>query len=288
MIKLNAKSRIALGQVGLLVSVLLAASYLGLIPDQQSAVREGRAALAEALAANSSALLTQKDIQRLENDLQLVVERNEDLLSAGLRMDSGRLVASVGPHKKFWQKDASEYSTDSQVKVPIWSGRTRWGYVELRFQPIGGEHWLGLLQEPLTLLIAFIGLFSFIAFYFYLGKMLKHLDPSKAIPGRVKSALDNMAEGLLVLDTKEQIMLANRAFGVLLQKTPEELIGLHLSKLPWTTPDGEKLFKDDRPWRRALQTGEVQINRRIRLTLPDASYRTFMINSSPVLGGGNK
>ena len=47
-------------------------------------------------------------------------------------------------------------------------------------------------------MVLFMGLGCFIAFYFYLGKALRHLDPSKAIPGRVRSALDTMAEGLLV------------------------------------------------------------------------------------------
>ncbi len=216
MIRLNTKARIAFGQVGLVASILLTASFVGLVPDEISAVRQGRAALAEALAANSSALVTHKDLRRLENDLKLVVERNEDLLSAGLRMESGRLITSVGSHKELWQRDVSNYSTESQIKVPIWSGKARWGHVELRFKSVSDNGWWSLLQEPLTLLIAFTGLLSFSAFYFYLGKMLKHLDPSKAIPGRVKSALDNMAEGLLVLDTKEQIVLANRAFGVML------------------------------------------------------------------------
>ena len=41
--------------------------------------------LAEALAANSSALVTQRDVRRLESNLQFVVERNDELLSAGLR-----------------------------------------------------------------------------------------------------------------------------------------------------------------------------------------------------------
>ncbi len=45
----------------------------------------------------------------------------------------------------------------------------------------------------------------FIGFYLYLGKMLKQLDPSQAVPERVRSALDTMAEGLLVLDHKGQI-----------------------------------------------------------------------------------
>ena len=284
MIKLNTKARIALGQIGLLASVLLTASFLGLIPDQRASIREGRSSLAEALAANSSALVTQKDLRRLEANLQLVVERNEDLLSAGLRTIEGRLITKVGPHQALWQRTNSELSTDSQVKVPIWAGSAPWGQVELRFQALSAEGWLGLLEDPLIKLLGFIGLCGFTAFYFYLGKMLKHLDPSQAIPGRVRAALDTMAEGLVVLDNKEQIVLANRAFGNLLQMTPDTLLGIRLSELPWQGADGNEMAAETRPWRRAMQRGQAEINQRVRLKLPDDTHLTFMINCSPVLG----
>jgi signal transduction histidine kinase/DNA-binding NarL/FixJ family response regulator len=286
MIKLSAKSRIALGQIGLVTSVLLAASFLGLIPDQRASVREGRATLAEALAANSSMLVTQNDVRRLEADLRLVVERNEDLLSAGLRTAEGRLVATVGRHEENWQRVNSDLSTDTQVHVPIWNGKSPWGHVELRFRPLNAEGWLGLLQDPMVMLVGFVSVFSFAAFYFYLGKMLKHLDPSQAIPGRVRSALDTMAEGLVVLDNKEQIVLANRAFGSLLNRTPDKLLGVVLSDMPWSDADGYELAAHDRPWSRALNSGQAEINQRVRLTLGDDSPLAFMINCSPVLGSG--
>ena len=252
MIKLNAKSRIALGQVGLLASVLLGASFFGLIPDQRMSIREGRAALAEALAANSSALVTQNDLRRLENDLNFVVERNDDLLSAGLRTEDGRLIATVGPHEDGWRRLESDLSTDSQVKVPIWAGKSQWGFVELRFRPLVVEGWLGLVLDPLVILIGFVAVFSFIGFYFYLGKMLKQLDPSQAIPGRVRSALDTMAEGLLVLDNKEQIVLANRAFASMLDDDPDALLGRRVGEFPWSDADGEPLEAETRPWHLAL------------------------------------
>jgi hypothetical protein len=48
---LSTKPRMALGQVSLVVSRLMAASLVGLVPDRPAAVRKGRAALAEAIAA---------------------------------------------------------------------------------------------------------------------------------------------------------------------------------------------------------------------------------------------
>ena len=76
-----------MGQVGLLISLLLTASFFGLIPDQVKTAHEGRAALAEVIAANSSLMITKEDIKRLESVLGLVVKRNDELLSAALSND---------------------------------------------------------------------------------------------------------------------------------------------------------------------------------------------------------
>ena len=147
---LSTKSRLAIGQVSLLVSVLLTASLLGLMPDRNSAVREGRAALAEAIAANSSALVTQQDIERLEGILALVVERNPDLLSAALRTGDGDPLVTIGDHEEYWQDDDSDMSTNTQVTVSIWEGDTKWGRVELRFTPLVGEGWIGTVTGEQT------------------------------------------------------------------------------------------------------------------------------------------
>jgi len=48
---LSTKSRMAIGLVSLVVSMLMTASLFGLVPDRPPAVPEGRAALAEAIAA---------------------------------------------------------------------------------------------------------------------------------------------------------------------------------------------------------------------------------------------
>ena len=42
--------------------------------------------------------------------------------------------------------------------------------------------------EGMVRLATFLFISSFIGFSFYLGRMLRHLDPSKAIPARVRSA----------------------------------------------------------------------------------------------------
>ena len=285
---LSAKSRIALGQTGLMVSLVLTAAFLGLIPDRHSAVLEGRAALAEVLAVNSSMLISESDLRRLQIELELVVSRNADLRSAGVRAVNGELMVIAGDHEERWTEMPGEFSTDAQVRVPILAGRDAWGQVELQFRPLIKRGWLGWLGHPFVKLSAFIALGCFIAFYFYLGKMLKHLDPSQAVPNRVRTALDTMAEGLLVLDLKGRIMLANQAFASLLDEDAEALVGKEAATLTWVVADGGAAPESSLPWVGALATGIEQRNVTVRLARSGGAPRTLMVNCSPVLGSGGK
>ena len=95
---LSAKSRIAIGQTGLVVSLVLTAALLGLVPDRIGAVREGRAAMAEILAANASMLITLSEVDKARGVLGLAVERNPSLLSAALRQADGNLALAIGDH----------------------------------------------------------------------------------------------------------------------------------------------------------------------------------------------
>jgi len=145
MMKMSAGTHIALGQTFLLVSLFLAAILLGLVPDRLNAVREGRAALAEAIAIHSSSLISQGRLHELEGGIALVLERNPDLLSAAVRRSDGVALVSVGNHELRWVDAPGAASTDTQLTVPIWSGTRRWGRIELRFVAFGIWHglWLG-------------------------------------------------------------------------------------------------------------------------------------------------
>ena len=87
---------VAMGLASLLASVLLAATYLELIPDRVLALRSGRAALAESIAASASTFTTSADVARTQAMLAFIVERNRDLLSAAVRKVDGQTVALVG------------------------------------------------------------------------------------------------------------------------------------------------------------------------------------------------
>ncbi|ETX02076.1 MAG: hypothetical protein ETSY1_04940 [Candidatus Entotheonella factor] len=286
--RFSAKFHIAFGQTGLMISLMLAALYLGLIPNRQGAIREGRAALVEAVAANSSGLIGESDLQRLESTLKLVVSRNEGLLSAAVRRVDGEAAITIGDHNAHWNNRSEKYSTESQLQVAMWKGQAKWGHIEFRFSPLNAAGWQGWLQQPWLRLIAFVSLASFVIFYLYLSKMLRHLDPSQAIPERVRSALDTLAEGWLVVDREGYIVLANQAFASVIGKAPDALVGLRADALSWSASDRAPIAKEAYPWVRVLQEGTPQTSDRLYLNDSESNRRTFKVNCSPVLGDDAK
>ena len=284
----TAKFRVAMGQVGLLVSLLLIALLIGLVPDRSSAVREGRAALAEAIALNASGYISKTELKRLETNLGVIVERNPELKSAAFRRADDHPVVVVGDHLEYWSPMLGDYSSDRQVRVPIFSADQKWGQLELRFTSTNEFLGMDFAQSQIVALLGFLAVASLVVFYLYLGKMLKHLDPSRAIPQRVRSALDTLAEGLLVVDLKGQIVLANSSLAEILGQDVDSLLGRNANDFDWEASDGSPLRDNDAPWTQCLQSGELRRNGAVQLHDEHQVCRTFYVNCSPVMSAGGK
>ncbi|TKB11845.1 Hpt domain-containing protein [Desulforhopalus sp. IMCC35007] len=285
---MSAKSRVSLGLVGIITTILMVGSYLGIIPDTEKDRRTNRAILAETIAIFSSGLVDKASPKRIEDDFSLLVERNDDLVSIGLRPKNGTLLCATEKHKDLWKEMSGVNSTDSQLRVPISTGTDEWGQLELRFVNATSTILWGFFDNSLVRIVFFISLLSFAVFYFYLGKVLRQLDPSQAIPGRVKAALDTMAEGLLILDRKEQVVLANKAFADIFAKEPNELLGLKASEFSWKNKEGQTITQEQRPWIKALTSGKIIKDEMLALEFEEGLQKSFKVNCSPVLGENKK
>jgi PAS domain-containing protein len=281
----SARAYIAIGLASLCASIVFLASLINIVPERDSAVRSGRAAVAETLASAATMLIATRDVAPLQGLLTFVASRNDDLLSAAVRTTDGRTVVVVGSHEPHWMPMTGARSTDAQIEVPIMAGSGKWGQLELRYNPLAPSGLRGIAQSPLVRLALFMGVAGFVAFYFYLGRVLRQLDPSRAIPPRVRAALDTLAEGLLVIDRRQHIVLANAAIARTLGATPAALIGTPISDLQWirspvsdsapirVASRGTESPADahDDPWARALEQGIAQTNQPIALR--DAAAR---------------
>lgn len=286
--KISTKFRVAMGQVGLMTSLILVAVLLGLVPDRQTAIRHGRAVLAEAIVVKSTAYITPGDVQSLQSIIEIFVERNDELLSAAIKRHDQVKIVTVGDHHDHWQPMLGEYSSNTQVRVPIFSGDKKWGQLELRFQSANEFLGFDMAQAQIIPLILFLSCASFVVFYLYLGKMLKHLDPTAAIPPRVRSAFDTLAEGLLVVDLRGQIVLANQAFADIVGQPFEKLLGKNANDFSWEFADGRELPKADAPWTRCIATGESERNGGVQLVDHQGIRRTFIANCTAVMSSGSK
>jgi PAS domain S-box-containing protein len=283
--RLSSRARICLGLTSLVSTTLVLAAMLDVVQDPRNARLQGRAQLCEAIAITSSVRVTKQDLTDLRTSLTILQYRHPELLSAGVRKADGELLIEVpaGAHASQWTHIANDRSVETHVQVPILAGHERWGSVELRFQPITQPGIAGLLLSPIPKLLGFCSIVLFGVFYLYLKKMIRHVDPSQAVPGRVRSALDTLTEGLLVLDRQGRIVLANSAFSQLVGQSAASLIGRDPRDFHWLSMD-EKLVQGDLPWTRAVGSSDAQTSDMIKLRLTPSDVRTFGVNCSPIMG----
>ena len=284
----STRTYIALGLASIVSSTLLAASFFGLIPDRLAAQREGRLALVESTAAASTALLSSSEPGRVEALLRFIVKRNDQLLSVAMRAEDGKVPLAIGPHLNGWVPMDSGGSSSSQIAVPLFAGLQPWGQLEFRFKPLTDSGLFGFLEIPVLQLIAFCSTLCLLGFLVYLNRVLRHLDPSQAIPARVRSALDSLTEGLLVVDQKRNIVLANEAFVKLVGQSNEQLMGKSAADIAWLDNSGTPLVVSAQPWEAALDLGQVQQGNVLSLAGHDGRTRTFVVNCSPVLGSAGR
>jgi len=285
--RLNARFFVSMGLVSLLASVMLLAMYLGFIPDHHATIRNARGTLAETIAVSTSTLIGQSDVESAKAVLEFIVKRNAELDSVAVIKADGEAVVTIGDHTR-WKPLDGGVSTDAQIQVPILSAGERWGRLELRFKPLQQPGIMGYVREPRVRMVGFVMLVSLVAFYFYLGRVLRQLDPSRAIPGRVRAALDTLAEGLLVADPRGYIVLANQAFSRVVGQDADALIGKQASAFAWTAADGTQLKGDACPWSETLRDGTPLRNGFVRLEDSTGKTRSFLVNCSAVQGGGKK
>ena len=110
--------------------------------------------------------------------------------------------------------------------------------------------------------------------------MLRQLDPKKSVPNRVRDALDNLTEGLLLLNHRGRIVLANSSFLEIVDLPNEKVLGTKPAVLNWFDEDNNVC--DTFPWETTFETGETVLNEIMRLELEGSEPATFKVNCTAV------
>ena len=214
----------------------------------------------------------------LQASLEAVVNRDDDVLSIGLRTVNGELLVAAGPHAEHWRAD---YETGvEQNKVPVFRRGKKWGDLEVCFASTGGI--LGLnYWAPAWLLIVMVPAL-FIQYSIFLRKTLKHLDPSAGVPQHVQDALNTLSVGLVLMDDENRILFANQEFAESTGYENDDLDGTDLSELAWEVTGNQDL--ELLPWLQA-ETATGVVDDQLLQLMVDQRRRTFSINCTKVGNG---
>jgi diguanylate cyclase (GGDEF)-like protein/PAS domain S-box-containing protein/putative nucleotidyltransferase with HDIG domain len=259
------------------VTVLLACLQFGILPSQRNVAISERKILTEQLAVNCTLHDLQKNTSPARRLIAEVVRRNDHVVSGAIRGADGRLLVEVGDHPH--QAAADHRSTETLVKVPILSGGKPWGTVEVGFVPLGTGTWLSRLFPPWIGVVAATVFAANLLYFWWLRRRTERML-SDEIPARVRATLDTLVEGVLVLDKRRQIALANRAFLKQVGKSSDELEGRPVSELPWSTAEQAD---DGFPWDRAMQQRGIQLGTVIEVGTGTNERRRFSVNSTSIL-----
>jgi diguanylate cyclase (GGDEF)-like protein/PAS domain S-box-containing protein len=273
--------RITLALVLMTTGLLLFGQFVGLLPDEHASELKTRQQLCETLAVQVSIVPIETSLNTVDALVRSLVGYYPEMRSAGLRRSDGVLLLETPGHSELWP--AGTQMSAERVAVPIYSKDGRWGALEVSFTPLTGGGLSGILGSPFVHFLAFMTVAGAILYFLLIRRVLKHLDPSAVIPARVRAALDVLAEGVILADEEENIVLSNRSLASMLNTTPNDMLGRTLDSLPWLNPESDRSTGTVHyAWQATLREGRVVTGVPMYLETPRFGMRTLMINSAPI------
>jgi len=252
---------------------------MGMIPDTHQLHNRSRTQRCDALAVTTVGMIRSGDWANLEATLWTLAHRDPELLSVGLRTDKGVLRVDTGKHRELWKAAVTEagYAT---VHVPITLNKRHWGQLEFCFASDQATGLIGWVNQPIIKILTFFMFFGSLIYSLFIGRALGIFESVQVVPDRVRQALNTLAEGLLVLDEHEKIILANQAFATKVGISADDLRGRSVASLAWIKD--HNVAAGDFPWRRKKDSERVTSEQLIRYRINEQEQCIFSINSATI------
>jgi diguanylate cyclase (GGDEF)-like protein len=264
------------------VLVLVANAAFGVFGDGENEGARARRIVAETLATQGAVLIQRGDTAALRELMTSIATRDPRIGSIAFRRAGGVAVAQIGDPARWWSANASDDgSTRDRLRVPLFSTAGHWGDLEIGYRHAEGGRLMRWITEPIVLLIGFVFVGGALGFGLFMRRVLQHLDPSSAIPERVRTAFDTLVEGIAILDGEGRIVVANQALRRL-RADVEVADGVALSSLGWRR--AESGADDAHPWDRAMRESRVVGGVSMRLGIGDGA-REVVVSCSPIRDG---
>lgn len=272
--------RIAIGLTCIVLSTLFVGSALGIIPDPDQAALEARRRWTETVALDCALALQRQDDAFLKSYLPLLLRGDPSLVSIGVRTREGTLLHEAGPHDSHFGYG----SPSNSVSIPLYVQSQPWGQVEFCFKAPSSI--LGLTAGSFPLLAAFFAITTLTGVTAYLNVALRRTSGRDRAAERVQSMFDTVAEGVLILDKEQRIVLANQSFAAKIGADRDILAGRKIGELPWVHRAQSQHKPEEQgelPWDRTLKHKTTEVGSILSLFASVDEVRKFSVNATPVL-----
>ena len=267
--------------------MLFGAEFLGFTPKEEKFLLDARKKISESLAIQFSLLDPVNDVKELQELTSYIVKLSPEIVSAGIRQQSGELTFQSPNHEEIWRESDGQYASSTQVIVPIKKNNVLWGAIEFQFDPFKNYSLLNFFEKSIFKTFIFFIVIGFFTYLIFILRILRELDPSSVVPDRVNTAFDTLSEGVIIIDKNEHILLSNRAFSTIMGQDQATLIGKKISELPW-----EKLLtkKSDIefPWSKVLSDNEDCTGTQLILNTPSGKKVRLVVNASAINAQSDK
>jgi len=174
--------RISFALFLLTACILLSAEMFGFTPNEDKILLDARTKIRESLAIQFSLLAPDRELGKIKKLTRYIVKRNPEILSAGIRLERGEVIFQSGNHDELWQGYREKESTSTHVLVPILRNKQLWGNVELRYEELKSDSFLGYFDKLIFKMAAFILFVGYFVYLVFMLRTLRQLDSSAVIP----------------------------------------------------------------------------------------------------------
>jgi diguanylate cyclase (GGDEF)-like protein/PAS domain S-box-containing protein len=113
---------------------------------------------------------------------------------------------------------------------------------------------------------------------FIIYRNRRHNDLAAIAPTLLKSTLDALTEGVVLIDKRERIVITNTSFAAILGTTTQALKGTSISSCGWKYVNNHE---HELPWAVSIREGKQLIEQRMYLPGQDGQKKLFVVDSTP-------
>jgi len=275
--------RIVLGTLLSLAGLLFLAGTSGLFAADGRVVEAERETLTRLLATHYADTLQRDTRAAVEESLRQLIAKSPELLSVTLRGRDGALLATAGKSVTPRQNRAGNLAeTGVYHEASMQHDGNPVGNVVAHFTALHNYGVNSFHDNPLTATLALLVVFPLGGFLLISGIRYQRYASAACVPYQVRTALDALAEGVLLLDAEGRIQFANAAFANSADKLPGALLGRKVSDLRW---EFGRIHEDEFPWDTVQRLGEIQTGKQLCLARASGGVCTFTVNAAPVRDG---